>query len=268
MKCRKCDREAVFNMRRHKLALCADHYLKWFPAQVGRTIRKYKMFARDDSVLVAVSVGKDSLALWDILLDLGYHAEGLYIGLGIDGGFGYSDLSLQKIEGFMATRPKAVLHKEDIPETYGESIVASAPESWLHRIRDRKVSGRCRADNIGSPADIDGDAETLVEVIPPQVRTVGQGVAGRSYFGHESIPRPLEGLVGRRGRKVRRFGVAGEIGITVGVKGYRPALILGRAAQVGTVDRRAARGVQSGYESVVSSPLITGMVGSLRGEIS
>jgi len=109
-------------MRRHKLALCDEHYLEWFPEQVERTISRHKMLVRDDKVLVAVSGGKDSLALWDVLLGLDYRAEGLYIGLGIDGGFGYSDLSLQKIEEFMATRPGAVLHKVDIPGAYGESI--------------------------------------------------------------------------------------------------------------------------------------------------
>ena len=43
-----------------------------------------------ERVLVAVSGGKDSLALWDLLLDLGYEADGLYLGLGIGG---YSDAS-------------------------------------------------------------------------------------------------------------------------------------------------------------------------------
>ena len=34
-------------------------------------------------MLVAVSGGKDSLALWHLLLKLGYDVDGLYIGLGI-----------------------------------------------------------------------------------------------------------------------------------------------------------------------------------------
>ena len=41
------------------------------------------MFGHSEKILVAVSGGKDSLALWDILLDLGYDADGLYIDLGI-----------------------------------------------------------------------------------------------------------------------------------------------------------------------------------------
>lgn len=144
MKCRKCGAQAVFNMRRHKLALCAKHYLEWFPEQVERTIRKYKMFTRDDKVLVAVSGGKDSLALWDVLLEQGYQAEGLYIGLGIDGGFGYSDLSLEKIEGFMATRPEAVLHQVDIAETYGESVPQVAARKHRGRRKPCAVCGLIR----------------------------------------------------------------------------------------------------------------------------
>jgi len=141
MKCRKCGHEAVLNMRRHKLALCATHYLEWFPQQVERTIGKYKMFTRDDKVLVAVSGGKDSLALWDVLLNLDYHAEGLYIGLGIDGGFGYSDLSLEKIKEFMTTRPGAVLHKVDIRQAYGESMSQVAARKHRGRGKPCAVCG-------------------------------------------------------------------------------------------------------------------------------
>ena len=48
MKCRKCDRPAVFNMRQHKLALCEVHFPEWFVAQTQRFIEKYHMFTTDD----------------------------------------------------------------------------------------------------------------------------------------------------------------------------------------------------------------------------
>ena len=92
MKCRKCGATAVINMRQHKLALCEEHFLEWILKQTQRAIEKYRMFGPDDRILVAVSGGKDSLSLWDVLLRLGYQAEGLHIHLGIDGG-GYSDWS-------------------------------------------------------------------------------------------------------------------------------------------------------------------------------
>src|SRR5512140_3955206 len=101
-------------MRHHKLALCGEHYAEWFIAQTERSIEKYKMFSHEDHILVAVSGGKDSLGLWDVLARLGYNADGLYIGLGIDGNDHYSDQSLERVRAFAATLPNAQLHVVDI----------------------------------------------------------------------------------------------------------------------------------------------------------
>lgn len=137
MKCRKCGERAVLNMRQHKLALCADHFAEWIPEQTQRFIEKYKMFGPDDRVLVAVSGGKDSLALWDVLVGLGYLADGLYLGLGIDGGTGYSAESLRRCETFAESRG-LVLHHVDVAETEGATI----PEASLltHRGRGKPCS--------------------------------------------------------------------------------------------------------------------------------
>lgn len=121
MKCRKCDEKASVNMRQHKLALCKEHYLQWVPEQTERFIGKYNMFLRSERILVAVSGGKDSLSLWDILLKLGYQADGLYLGLGIDGGIGYSQESRRLTEKF-ATENSLRLHVVDIEKEYGQPI--------------------------------------------------------------------------------------------------------------------------------------------------
>jgi uncharacterized protein (TIGR00269 family) len=121
MRCVKCGQKAVINMRAHKLALCKDHFLEWIPAQTERFIEKYRMFSPQERLLVAVSGGKDSLSLWDILLRLGYQVDGLYICLGIDGGFGYSDQSQRLTEKFAAER-NARLHVISVAKEYGETI--------------------------------------------------------------------------------------------------------------------------------------------------
>lgn len=121
MKCKKCGAKASVNMRQHKLALCKEHYLEWVPEQTERFIKKYGMFTHEEKVLVAVSGGKDSLALWDILHRLGYQADGLYLGLGIDGGVNYSHES-QRLAQKFADENGLKLHVVDIEKEYGQPI--------------------------------------------------------------------------------------------------------------------------------------------------
>jgi uncharacterized protein (TIGR00269 family) len=139
MRCRMCGATAVINMRVHKLSLCAEHFQTWFVKQTNRTIRKYAMFGLDDRVLVAVSGGKDSLVLWDVLLQEGYKADGLYIHLGIDGGIDYSWRSLEKVKVFAAQHPEARLIEVNIPEMYGESV----PEVAARRQREDRPCSVC-----------------------------------------------------------------------------------------------------------------------------
>jgi len=140
-KCRKCSQPAVINMRQHKLALCKDHFPAWIQEQTERFIKKYRMFGHEDRVLVAVSGGKDSLALWDVLIQLGYQADGLYLGLGIDEGLGYSDTSREMVEAFAARHPGARLHILDIEEVYGEGIPAIARRTRRGRGKPCSVCG-------------------------------------------------------------------------------------------------------------------------------
>src|SRR5512147_1309578 len=140
MKCKKCGAKASVNMRQHKLALCKEHYLEWVPEQTERFIRKYEMFSPDDKILVAVSGGKDSLSLWEILVRLGYQADGLYIGLGIDGGIGYSSESHRLAEEF-AEKHGLKLHVVDVEQEYGQPIPVLAERSHRGRGKPCAVCG-------------------------------------------------------------------------------------------------------------------------------
>lgn len=122
MKCRTCGSKAVVNMKQHKLALCQMHFLEWIPNQTERFIKKYEMFTHFDRILVAVSGGKDSLSLWDILTRLGYHADGVYIDLGIGGEGGYSERSKQLCLDF-SQKNDLTLHVVDVKQEYGESVI-------------------------------------------------------------------------------------------------------------------------------------------------
>jgi len=124
-------------MRQHKLALCKEHYLEWVPEQVERHIKKYQMFTRAEKILVAVSGGKDSLALWDILVRLGYNADGLYIGLGIEEGVAYSSES-QRLTQKFADQNNLTLHIVDVEDEYGQPIPVLS--DLTHRGKGRPCS--------------------------------------------------------------------------------------------------------------------------------
>lgn len=122
MRCRSCRAPAVMDVRRHNAAFCAPCFTRHCREQVSRAIESYKMVTPDERILVAVSGGKDSLALWDVLLDLGLHADGLYIGLGIGE---YSDESAVYARDFARARD-AHLVEVSIPDEFGFDIPTGA----------------------------------------------------------------------------------------------------------------------------------------------
>lgn len=122
MKCRVCRGAAVIDVRRHNASFCRECFLGHCRNQVGRALKEHSMVSPAERVLVAVSGGKDSLALWDLLLDLGYEADGLYIGLGIGG---YSGPSGEYARTFAAERG-AHLVVVDLPSDYGYDIKTGA----------------------------------------------------------------------------------------------------------------------------------------------
>ena len=118
MKCKVCKGPAVMDIRRHNAAFCSEHFLSHFQNQVARTIKEFKMFGPDDRVLVAVSGGKDSLAVWDVLLDLGYDVTGFYLDLGIGS---YSARSKEAAVAF-ADKRAAKLIVRSLEEEHGYTV--------------------------------------------------------------------------------------------------------------------------------------------------
>ena len=118
MKCKRCKAPAVIEIRRHNAAFCGPCFEHHFREQVKRAIKSNDMLRPDDRVLVAVSGGKDSLALWDVLLELGYRVAGLYLGLGIGE---YSGRSGEVARVFAAER-EVELIEVDLSSEYGFDI--------------------------------------------------------------------------------------------------------------------------------------------------
>ena len=129
----RCRATAVMEVARHRAAYCGEHFIDHVRSQVRDAISRHDMLSYNDRILVAVSGGKDSLALWDVLLDMGYRADGLYLGLGIGE---YSDESGALVASYAQSRG-AVLHQVDLAEEYGYTIPQATG------VRNRSSCGVC-----------------------------------------------------------------------------------------------------------------------------
>src|SRR5947209_6189484 len=121
-RCKRCGEQAVIEVRRHHAAFCSECFQHHCREQVRRTIESHRMIAPGERPLVAISGGKDSLAIWDLLLDLGYDADGVYLGLGIGD---YSESSRGYAERY-AEKRGVTLHVIDIPAEHGFGIPDAA----------------------------------------------------------------------------------------------------------------------------------------------
>lgn len=83
MKCTRCKALAAVALPSHHAGFCPRCFLDFFRGQVERGIRRQKLFTYDDKILVAVSGGKDSLALLLELALMEYDVTGLHIDLAI-----------------------------------------------------------------------------------------------------------------------------------------------------------------------------------------
>lgn len=99
-KCTRCKQPPNIRLKSHHVIYCSSCFLHYFQTAVKRAMRKFAI-APERPVLVAVSGGKDSLALWAVLHELGYRTRGLHISLGIDG---FSEASIESIRRFAQPR--------------------------------------------------------------------------------------------------------------------------------------------------------------------
>ncbi len=121
-RCRSCKAPAVIDLPRHNANFCAEHLVQLCNRQMIKAIADFDMFSRADRLLVAVSGGKDSLAVWDMLIESGYQADGLYIGLGIGE---YSEDSGGYVQRFAHER-NLHLVTIDLREDYGYDVPTAA----------------------------------------------------------------------------------------------------------------------------------------------
>ncbi len=153
-KCRVCKEPAVIDLPRHNAHFCAEHLQQLCRRQMAKAIDDFDMLSLDDRILVAVSGGKDSLAVWDMLVEAGYRADGLYIGLGIGE---YSNDSGGYVRRFAEQRGLN-LQVIDLRDDYGYDVPTAS------RATGRVPCSACGLSKrrLFDRAALDGDYDVVV----------------------------------------------------------------------------------------------------------
>lgn len=162
-KCKRCKSRAEIRLPSHNTILCRECFIHYCRTAVSRAMEKFGI-SRDSNLLIAVSGGKDSLAVWDLLASLGYRTRGLHVYLGVPE---FSDASAEAVRQYASPRglPWVQYSLKDIFGWTVEevrdrtrrsicSICGSMKRQYLNRLTVRKgyraiVSGHNLDDEAG-----------------------------------------------------------------------------------------------------------------------
>jgi uncharacterized protein (TIGR00269 family) len=126
MICDKCKKQATYSRKYSGENFCSGCFSNSIFRKSARTISKYKMIKNNELVCVAVSGGKDSLVLLDILNKMSETHNFRIFAITIDEGIpGYRDEALDIVQNFCATlkiKHKVFSYKELFDLTLEESL--------------------------------------------------------------------------------------------------------------------------------------------------
>lgn len=131
-KCTRCRSRAIVSLPSHNARFCEPCFQHFFQNAVKKALKKYGP-NQDTPILVAVSGGKDSLALWAVLQKLGLKTHGLHLDLGLEE---FSQASSRAMQEFASQRGLAY-SEYSLKQEFGFSL----PE--IHSLLPEKICSIC-----------------------------------------------------------------------------------------------------------------------------
>ena len=171
--------------------LCRGCFIETFERRVVKTIAKYKMLRRDDRIAVAVSGGKDSLALLHVLWKIERNfPEARLFAVTIDEGIeGYRDEAVRYAVEY-AEKLGVEIHIFSFKELYGLDLeeILKTKEYNLMGLQPCSVCGvlRRKAINYAAKklgATVIATAHTLDDIVQTYIMNVLRGDLKRMEIG-------------------------------------------------------------------------------------
>ena len=186
MKCDKCENTAVYSRRYSGENLCSQCFSNSILHKAAKTISKYKMIKNNELVCVAVSGGKDSLVLLDILNKMSKTHNFRIFVVTIDEGIpGYRDEALKIVENFctqLNIQYKTFSYKKIFDLTLTESLELRNDQklsscSICGTFRRRALDHAAKtinADTIATGHNLDDNLQTfLINIISGDAKKIG-----------------------------------------------------------------------------------------------
>ena len=144
MKCDRCDNSAVYARKYSGESLCSECFSNSILRKTAKTISKYNMIQNDELVCVAVSGGKDSLALLHVLSKMAKNHNFRIHAVTIDEGIpGYRDEALDIVKDFCAKL--GVVHTVyPYKELFGLTLDESLKQNQDDRLSSCSICGTFR----------------------------------------------------------------------------------------------------------------------------
>ena len=186
MKCHKCENEASYSRKYSGENLCSDCFSISIMRKTAKTISKYRMIKNGDLVCVAVSGGKDSLALLHILHKMSKtHNFEIKVATIDEGIPGYRNESLEIVRNFCSTlnvEYKIYSYKELFDLTIDEALQKRESEktsscSICGTFRRRAIDYAAKdlgADVIATAHNLDDVLQTfLINMLSGDIKKIG-----------------------------------------------------------------------------------------------
>tara|TARA_B100000315_G_scaffold242657_1_gene265089 strand:+ start:160 stop:1104 length:945 start_codon:yes stop_codon:yes gene_type:complete len=186
-KCSKCKKNSVYQRAYSGEKLCGDHFMVSIIEKTRKTISSYNMMKYGDTLAVAVSGGKDSLSLLDVLSKLtSIHGEKIIV-VTVD-------------EGIKEYRDEAVKLSSDMVSNLGlrqeivsfKSLFGFTLDEALELRKDKKISAcsvcgilRRRAIDLAAKkvgADVVATGHNLDDFVQTYFINLTSGDMGRLEF--------------------------------------------------------------------------------------
>jgi uncharacterized protein (TIGR00269 family) len=167
--CKLCDKKPVITLISGE-KLCKHCFIKYFERKVRKTIRVHRLIDKKDSLLVALSGGKDSLSVLDILSSIYKNNKSIKIqALLIDEGIkGYRDKCISNAKNYCKKNSiplRIVFFKKEFGFTLDKVVKGKKPCSIcgvLRRYLLNKTARELKAKKLITGHNLDDEAQTIL----------------------------------------------------------------------------------------------------------